>query len=293
MKQSQSHKRRYVAQATIAAGVIGLGVAGVVMSLPAQANLKAPTAKQGQLSEATDRGQEQVEDKVEASVYSQVMRLRGDIAMTNGDLAALGLNEAQAEDVLTRLVEWVETNQTALIAADNKIETARQKLALLQRRIRTGEADTREIGGLSNLHRAVADADAACKTLRVQAGTHAVAPAPGNIQSQWAQASANAHLPVDLRHVPGLDEQRLRALMGNAPPAPGTPGSGGAQTAVGGVGLIAAGLTFSEQSDRAQATTNIQTHLPGVAAAEARVLPVPTELQDDEAGMLLDEGVDE
>lgn len=275
----KSRLRRIAMQSLASAGVLGLAVTGVALSLPTDAHLKAATiSKQPQPGEGPV--QPESDREIEASLYGRVMRLRDDIALTNDDLAAMGLTQAQAEDVLTRLLDWVETNQPAMIQADNALRDARRAVVALQRRIQTGEADEFEVQGFGDLYQAVADADAARKTIRHQAGAHAVAPAPESIRAQWAQAMDNTHLPADLRHVPGLDEQRLRAMLGNALNTQSV-SSGSA----GGGGVIEAGLTPSELDDRQEIRIAIQTNLPGVAAAEAQVLPAPTALGDGEDAM--------
>ena len=281
-EQIKSHRRRYVVQSVAAAGVLGLGVAGVVLSVPAEAHLtaaaddKSLSAKQAQPGGVSDHPQAEPAVEIDSAVYSRVMRIRDDIALSNPDLAALGLTEAQTEDVLTRLVEWVESNQAALIQADNAAEAARREVALLQRRIRTGAADVQEVATLSNLHRAVADAEAVCESLCADAGTHALAPAPGSVREQWGQARDHAQLPVELRHMPTLSDQRLRALLSNNTPEAAA--GGGTDEAV-----IQSGLTLLEQDACEDIRAAIQTNLPGVAAAEARALPLPASMRDDEA----------
>ncbi len=281
---SPSPTRRFVVQGMMAAGLLGLGVTGVVMSVPAEARWntqgpdKAASAKQIQSGE-----QATAENTIDAALYSRVMRLRNEIALTNDDLAAMGLTQAQAEDVLTRLLDWVETNQPAMIQADNALRDARRAVVALQRRIQTGEADELEVQGFGDLYQVVADADAARKTLRHQAGAHAVAPAPENLRSQWAQAHANAHLPADLRHVPGLDEQRLRSLLGSAPETPG----------VSAASALGVGLTLSEQDELDSVRNRIHANRAGILAAEAEVLPLPAELLEDEGMFEVADGASE
>lgn len=274
-------KQRYIVQFAVGSGVIGLAAVGVVWSMPAEASLKASRAKQAGPVESASAA---AEDKVEASVYSRVVRLRRDIAMTNQDLAALGLTQAQSEDVLTRLVEWVESNRQPLIQAENGVESARQQLVELERRVRVGEASEQDAQALEGLYSAVIQSEALCNALYEQAGSHAIAPASAGVRSRWETARRYSYLPPAIRHLPGLDAGLVNNLLEAVSASQaGSPGS-----FAGGAALTEA-LPSSSRQAMNEVAERIRANLPGVRLAELEVLPVPVELRDEDLGMSVED----
>ena len=173
---------------------------------------------------------------------------------------------------MTRLVSWVQTNQGAMIRADHGVADAQRALSDLERRVRLGLADGREAGRLGESRRAVSRARAACLALCEQAGGHAVGTASEGVRSRWRQASGLRGVPVELRHLSGMDRQVLRDRMRSAPSRDS-----------GGRGLASV-LTGSERRELEAVRGRIRSHQGGVMAAESRVLPVPAALREDGAG---------
>lgn len=279
------HKRYIVHGITVAGliGVAGMGVAWSTPSKPKFSPLPDPaTPKQAQ-PEARP-----AEDRVSAEVYSRVMQLRGEVALTNEDLAALNLTQSQAGDVLTRLVEWVEANEAALIQTDRAVEDTKRDLASLERRVRAGEADAQDIEGLAALRSAVALARAARVAQYKQAGAHALAPAPATTRDQWQAASRFGDLPVELRHLPGVNEQQMADLLAPAtdPRPRNQPGR-----LPGEAPDLREALPVSTVQSMDAVRTRVNVHLPGVRAAEAEALPLPSEfaVEDADSGVVAGE----
>ena len=61
--------------------------------------------------------------------YAGVQELRRGLALNNRDLAAMGLDRAKAEQVLTALIQAYEQNRVPLRAARGELATARRMLA--------------------------------------------------------------------------------------------------------------------------------------------------------------------
>lgn len=280
---------RYVVQGVAVVGLLGLTGVGLAFSAPSIPKLNPLAADFGSALEAGKQAQQiespPVEDKVPGALYSRVMRVRQEIAMGNDDLAALGLTEAQAEDVLTRLLDWVAVNQTAMIRADNATESARQSLVEMERRIRVGEADEQEARSLVDLRRAVTTKESACRALYSEAGSHAIAPATGSVRTQWLAASTYRALPLELRHIPNLNQQRVDSLLDAITQHTSNPNRGASDSRGGGGVNLRGALPLSSVQSMDEVRTRVQSHRAGVAAAEASVLPMPAEMRVDEAGM--------
>jgi hypothetical protein len=193
------------------------------------------------------------------------MHLRAGIALTNGDLAALGLSEGQATEVLKRLGEGVKANEQAMIQADNQVRAAKAALANLERRLRTGQVEADDEDQLRTLRQAVTTAEQDRQAINEQVGRYATARLNGTLVSRWEDACAFCDLPLELRHLEGLDANRIGEISDNLASE---------------ARALEDALPAFDAQTLAGVRAAINTHLPGVRRAEVVALPLPPELAE-------------
>lgn len=255
---SERNKRRlkFTIHGTMLIAIVALGV---VSFMPP--STVTPASAQTTPVEATD-----------PVVYSKVQKLRRELALTNGDLAAMGCTQAQAESILTALKSWYETNTAALTQADASVRTAQRNLRGAMRKHHVGPRDEALIASLPGLRSAVATAE----TNRKAAIDAAIPTIAGHIPSgqstTWATARANVDRHSDLRYMPNVtDEQAAdyeKALRKRRRTGDSTDAIGQRLLAV------------SQTSEATAARTRAQTSTDAVLAAEAEILPPPAEEEE-------------
>lgn len=250
------------------------------------------TGDTGTISGDTSGGSSESEEALEPAAYSQVQRLRGEWSLTHADLAAMGLNQAQAEAVLGQVKAWYTANATALEQRDQAVREARAALGDAYRQISIGPEDQSLIRSVPTLQSNLTTATTARQQLTDAALPGIETRLGGEQRTIWQAARANANAPSALRYASDLGgeqieahrQQQLRYNRELNTPAPGsalgtTPGSLGRVPGVGG------SLNVSQVQQTALAKENQRLFTPGVLVAEQRVLPVPEELLQDELVM--------
>ncbi|MEM9109394.1 MAG: hypothetical protein AAGC72_05170 [Planctomycetota bacterium] len=251
-------KRRTI-QSLLAVSAIGLGVAGVMTQIdrgnPAEAAQAEDPAQPSELAELT---------------YSRVHELRRQNGLENKDLAALGLTQSETSAVLTRLVQWCETNEAAITSARQAVITAKRNLREQQRLVRVGQASERQKSDADGKAQALADAEHAYASLLNNGAVNAI-EAPGidlAKASRWQAGSLlSDRLDHELRLIPGMDTGRAGMLESE---------SARLGTAVEDV------LLPSEQRALQSLRETRRSSMAGVLVAEAVVLPVPEGLRGEE-----------
>jgi len=71
--------------------------------------------------------------------YQRVERLREALAVTNSDLAVLGVTTQQAEGVIERVLSWSDANSERLARADRALRDAETQVRLERRAIQSGQ----------------------------------------------------------------------------------------------------------------------------------------------------------
>ena len=197
---SSSKAKRLTIQSLLAASVVGLGIAGVMTQ-----------ANQGNEVKAA-----QVEpqvDPVDPWVLDRIQGIRRELALTNDDLASMGLGLDESKAVLTDLKTWVEQNRTQLEAKDIAVKQARRELQLAQRSVRVGPRDETVIRSLPELEKALTDAGMSLKDFHEDAGQSIEGRLTNNQRAAWQTAKANlaAGVPSRYRYATNLNEtQRNR-----------------------------------------------------------------------------------
>lgn len=240
-------------QSLLAASAIGLGVAAVLIQIDK--------------GNPVDAAQNEVEpESLSFTTYSHVEQLRRSGSLSDEDLAALEMDEAEAIAVLGRLVDWCKANERALSEAQQSVARATNELREHNRLARIGEATQSE---LSSGREKIENLTEARKSQRelVDAGSvYAMRGAPGKT-SAWAQAKElNGKASLEMRYVPGIDELRIKSLNDEAKRQ--------------GVFLEKV-LSRSEKDALAAVRQRISSRLSAIRSAEATALPMPEELKQD------------
>lgn len=197
---TSSKAKRLTLQSLLAAAVVGLGIS-VAMTQVDQSN---PV-------EAA-----QVEAKAEPVdpwVYDRTQGIRRELALTNADLASMGLGLEESKAVLAGLKDWVEQNRDQLEAKDRAVQLARRDLQLAQRSVRVGPRDEAVIRGLPGLEKALTNAATSLQELHDSAGQSIEGRLTADQRSAWRTAKANieAGVPSRYRYASNLNEtQRTR-----------------------------------------------------------------------------------
>ncbi|MCC6680522.1 MAG: hypothetical protein IT445_06425 [Phycisphaeraceae bacterium] len=208
--------------------------------------------------------------EVGVDMYIKVQELRRDLALTNEDLAALGLNREQAETVLQTLVSWCESHQAELAAQQTAERSDRQALSEVQRQINIGPRNEQVVQQLPGIQAQVASARDLRKQLLAAAGSAVESQFDTDQQRVWAVAKGNIPTSSQLRYVSELTGQQRAEIMDLARRA-----ARGQTTET----LASAGiLTLTQQSQVQQAVSNQRLRMADVLLAEKAVLPVPPEL---------------
>ena len=125
---SRKAKRIYTAGAV---GVLSLGVLAVGV-LVWQMHVGPATAGEG-----PPAGSGQAET-LDAVAWSDMLRLRGALRLTDQTLAAAGLGRDEAESALTKLLTWYEATGAAWSARRADVRRAKKSLAVAMRELRVG-----------------------------------------------------------------------------------------------------------------------------------------------------------
>ena len=235
----------------VVAGIVSLACIGALVTLPMALNSPPEAdASPGQLTE--DQLLERWE--VYEAKASRLERLRGDLGLTNRDLAAMGLSEAQAQSVLQALLDWSEGNQARVDAARSAERVAQAQLREATRKVRVGPRDESVIRSLPRLRDQVEQKRRARTALQAEAAALVEARLDGAQRGRWLTIRGQRHAPGELRYVPGLDAAALS-------------------------GTERATLPLGQRRAIDQARSRIRTNLPGVLDAEEAVLPMPPAIE--------------
>ena len=253
--------------------------------------LAQPPAPGSPGSETASQTADTTEPALEPGAYSQVQQLREQWALTNADLAAMGLTQAQAEGVLDTVKAWYTANAATLGRRDQAVRAARTQLWEAYRRINMGPKDESLIRSVPTLQNNLVAATAARQQL-IDSGLPGIEAKLGGAQRTiWQAARANAKAPTALRYASDLGGDQVEAYrkrqlrrsrelnsVDRSSPfqsARVIPGAG----ALPGVGAT---LTVSQVQQTALAKENQRLSMDGVLAAEAEVLPTPEAWRDDD-----------
>ena len=201
---------------------------------------------------------------VDPLTYSRVVQLRETLALTSQDLAAMGCTEEQAVAVLTSLKTWCEQNAAQWETAEQSHLSANRNLAEAVRRINVGPRDETILASVPTLKQSESSARQQMEEFFAGGGAVVQASFSSAQQQVWNIAKANRTAPAALRYVAGLTEQQKSAFVIAA-------ARGKTINAVPELAGQAAALEVVRQA--------INNNLPGVAAAEEEILPMPDDLR--------------
>lgn len=260
---ASSRAKRLTLQGLLAASVVGLGIAGVVTQLD-----------RGNPVEAA-----QVEVKAEPVdpwVYDRLRSIRQEQALTNTDMASIGLGLDESKAVLNTLKTWVEQNREQLESKDLAVLQARRELQLAQRSVRVGPRDEEVIRSLPGLEAELSNAVTSLQNLHEDAGKSIEGQLTAGQRSAWRAAKSNlaAGVPSRYRFAVNLTEaqlMRINEAMSNRSTDPTRSKFADADQE----------LSASQSQAVVAARANQTSNMEAVLQAEEEVLPQVLERQGD------------
>lgn len=232
------------------------------------------TQRQNQPRQVRAAAAQQQQETLDAATYTAVQSLRDDLALTDRDLAAMGLDEQAASTLLLALLQWHEQNTWQIQNAEQAQQAARRELAAAMRKINIGPRNESLIMSVPSLRNAVTSADDQYALLIESAG-QAVSNLLNSEQAAiWSTARNNRDHPIRYRYAPNLSSEQAGALVDVMRLARRSDRSF-AQAEQ-------SKLTSTQTNAMLAATARIEQHMAGVVAARDAVLPAPVELGMDE-----------
>ena len=212
-------------------------------------------------------------DENDVDVYQQVDRLRKQLCLTNGDLAAIGCSRQTAEQALGTLIAWCTLQRSALEQVQAGQRDARRTLRAALRRIHIGPRDEALMASVPRLKEQLAQADQQHQQ-KVQSAIVVVGAVLSNEQNamwQTIRGNAAAQVPPDLRCVAGLNDRQIQTLKSAA----------GWQIAGQGplADAVSAVLSASQQSARDAAEARQRQLMPEMLEVEKQLLALPLVLR--------------
>ena len=147
---SRKAKRMYTAGVV---GVLALGmlIGGVVIL---QMHMGAATAGEGPPTPSGAAAAE--EEALEADVYSDIVRLRRAVRLSDQVVAAIGCDGEAAEAAIGKLKGWYEANADTWSARRADVRGATKALAAARHKLRTGGRDDALAGRVAGMAAAIA-----------------------------------------------------------------------------------------------------------------------------------------
>jgi len=252
-----SRAKRWTFQGVLIASIVGLGAAGVFSQVGAETPVQAA---QEALIEAETPG-------LDLLTYNRVSQLRRGMGLENKDLAALEMTSPEASAVLTRLVAWVETNESSITSTWRALNRSKGDRRDNERLVRIGEATARQIKNHGKRAEAVSKAQEAYDALILQGAEYGMQGAPGKLVVWQDAFDLMGEVPVDaMRYMPSLTKKRVSTLSSNAK-------NRGVE--------VREVMSRSETQSLKAVRTAIRENLPGILVSEAVALPLPEELRLD------------
>lgn len=248
-----SRAKRITIQSLLAVSVVGLGVAGVMTQID-----------QGNSVEAAQAETQVKPTGLDMATYGNVETLRRVGGLASEDLAALGMDEAEAGAVLNRLADWCQANEKMLSESQQAVQHAKNDLREEQRLARTGQATQRDLADGNKKIKTLYEAQKARDELTQTGSAYAMEAAPGK-SAAWQKANElKGATSIDMRYLTGLNDQRIKNLKSEADRK--------------GVSIEKA-MSRSELRELSEVRYRIRTKMAGVQAAEEATLPLPEELR--------------
>lgn len=124
--------------------------------------------------------------------YQRVEQLRQTMAVTNDDLAAMGLNAEQAAVVIQSVLDWADQHSERLATANRGVRQAESDLRRSRRAMQSGDASLADdLPGYANLSTAVEEAVTARESVLSELGTVLATPLQ-EVSDDWTAAKLNA-----------------------------------------------------------------------------------------------------
>lgn len=165
-----------------------------------------------QLAEVAAAAEQRLAEIAETRDRNKIAELRDDLALRNADLAAMGLTESVATNVLSELRTWWSQNEQALESADTDVRDAQRALQEVMARIRKGPRDASVLAQVPLLEQQVDTK----RAQRQQLIDNVIPQIEGLLtfdqKALWHTARLNRDAPARYRYVSGLDSDQKQAL---------------------------------------------------------------------------------
>ena len=277
---SQKTKRIYTAGVL---SVLALGLlATAVLVWPV--HVGPATAGEGL---SVGSGQAKTSDAV---AYSDMMRLRGALRLTDQTLAAAGVGQDEAESVLSKLLTWYEANAATWSARRGDVRRAHKALSVARHTLRTEGRNDALAARVPGMKTAIAAAEQAERTLLGGAVREVESALSDQQRVGWSAVRASPAGAGRYAYTPNVTAAQLAALnMAHwklaRQQATAATAAGRAAAKQAFARTLTNTLTAVQRQALSTAAANIRDHLPAVLAASREVLPHPP---DDDPGVTVE-----
>jgi len=268
-------------------GVLALGmlVGGVVIW---QMRPGAATAGEGPPTPSGAAAAE--EEALEPDAYSDIVRLRRAVRLSDGVVAAIGCDGEAAEAAIEKLKGWYASNEDTWSLRRADVRVATKALAAARHRLRTGGRDDALAAGVAGMAAAIAAARRAERELLAGAVREVESVLTDEQQAAWSAVRANPAGAGRYAHAPNVTAAQLAALnMAHwklaRRQAAAEPAAERAAAKQAFRQTLTSTLTAVQRQALATAAANIAEHFPAVLAASGEVLPGPP---DDDPGVTVE-----
>ena len=250
-------------------GVMALTLLGIVVTLIITQLDKGHLAVAAQADTASE--------PIDPWVYDRTQLIRRELALTNEDLASMGLGREEAENVLDRLEGWVEQNRGQIEAKELGEMRAKRALQLAQRNVRVGPRDENLIRSLPGLEATLAEAIQSRENLHENAGKAIEAQLTTSQRAVWQTAKANtaADVPARYRYATSISSAQ-KVQISEAISKRSN------ETASIRYANADRSLNSTQRAAIETAEANRSSNIKAVRQAEEVALPVPPELAEEQ-----------
>ncbi len=205
--------------------------------------------------------------------YDRFTQLRDELSLSDVDLAALACTDSQVASILTDVAAWLQANAERLEQSGQAVRSALAEVRETTRKINVGPRDEAVIARYAVDQGAWETATAARAAVPLEVvGTIEAHLEQGQRQA-WATGRANRSAPSELKYVPSLTAEQVRAYTRALRHAARTKGDPSAALSV---------LMGGQAEARRTAQSNINDRLGGVVEVSRVVIPMPEETSSQE-----------
>jgi len=219
--------------------------------------------------------------------YDRIRLLRGQILLSNQDLAAAGCSEARAEEVLAAIRRWYTANKDTLTAKLRAEGSARRNLRKAVQRMHAGSDDANLMTSIRDLGATARQCQAECKALTDSLMSTVESTLSDTERAVYRAGRTNVGTVDPYRYLADLTAPQAGAIrkagyrrafaLASAQTAAARTAARQQYSAA-----IDSALTVAQRQSLDAIRQRIATAMRGVLAAEAKVLPRPEPASEPE-----------